>query len=741
MPASNQGTTAVPRLTLLLAALAALAAAPPGPLPSQVKAWVEQLGDDSFEKREEASRRLRAAGERAEAELERAEQAGDAEVKRRVRAILADFRLGIYPDTPGKVADLARKYGTLAGSEKRPVLQGLMAAGAPGIRSLARLLKTETDPVARKEVYADLARSASRAIPGLLEKGDPASVEALLELGVQGDPATGAPHYAAYWLLTGRVDQAAARVEARLKAKPEKADHEVLFWLRRAAGDFSRARRAAINAERLDLLEGLLFEHGKWKELDADPKLVPEGMPVVQKGFRAAYARLAGNAKAHQQAVDDLLEKARAVAKDKGDLLPYAKALFFNGKASEAVDLLSSAEAEPRLLFEVLAAQLRYREAFSAADTAAGKPDAADPRMMHVLKARHQWLLGLTEEAAELLKKAAADVKDNVGAAWTGELVETELVIGRRDEAWKHAAAILASKDDGAAHRVLGKLALGQEAEALALWHVVRHMKGEAALLRAFLEGKATAEQGRALLKAAGEAPFVSDQESEKASRWLAVGSALAGCRQDKLAAEALAKGGVRGRVRLGDLRLKAKDHRRAFEEYDAAYRTAIAREENVEGDEAQPSVALWLSGKALVALGRKKEAEARMERAHLLPLGDAEGRHAFLKVLTRRKETGAAKREAELLSRLGDPVVTSHANYWTSEGLRNLSLLRERSKEELKASDGFEAVFLGCLTPGVNFTRPQAYVTVPGYLRKLRAVGLAREGRWAESRVLAAQA
>ena len=86
-------------------------------------------------------------------------------------------------------------------------------------------------------------------------------------------------------------------------------------------------------------------------------------------------------------------------------------------------------------------------------------------------------------------------------------------------------------------------------------------------------------------------------------------------------------------------------------------------------------------------------------------------------------------------MATLGEPVPTDDGNYYTVEGTRNLSIRAEKKGELLKAADGFEQVFLGCMQPGVNFTRSPAYLSVPSHLAKLRAVGLAKAGKFDESK------
>jgi tetratricopeptide (TPR) repeat protein len=133
--------------------------------------------------------------------------------------------------------------------------------------------------------------------------------------------------------------------------------------------------------------------------------------------------------------------------------------------------------------------------------------------------------------------------------------------------------------------------------------------------------------------------------------------------------------------------------------------------------------------------MGRTAEGKERMARAHLLLLGDCERRFAWARALRRRSLEAAYRREGELMSLLGEPVPTEEGSYYTVEGTRIQAMRAEKKGEYLKAADQFEQVFLGCMQPGVNFTRAAAYVTVPSHLGKLRAVGLAKAGKFDEAK------
>jgi tetratricopeptide (TPR) repeat protein len=732
---------------LLLLALLALspfnlrlqAAAPPGPLPSQIQQWIGQLGDDDFRTREKATRALRAAGERAEAALEAVANSEDAEVKRRVLSILNKFRVGIYPDTPDAVVDLIGKYGTVSGSEKGPIVQSLIEAGAPGIRALVKLVRAEKDPLVRKDVFAAIGPSVVRNAPVLIDAGRYDTVEQLLELATEGDVQAGATHLAAFHLLRGTLKSKIAEYQARAKKNPPgKAQHEVLIFLHRAAGDYPAAIESAKLAEVPLLIEGLLYEQGDWKALLAREDLSAHSRPEVNKGYRAAFARLAGDAKLRDQLLDELIEKARPLAKEKQDILLFAKALFFNGRTNEALELMATAGNQPRLLFEGYIAQMRYKEAFDLADTweKNNRPEAA---LLRVLEARARHSLGQKEQARKLLDAAASRMKEGKPLPYFAELLEVEIALVRREEAVKWFADYLAATKDETHTPAFWK-ALFKEIgdDALILWYSIRGedfggtTPEKIALLRRLCEGKAKPDEVSDFVKKVRERPV---DGSVTEARMRALGEICVLNKQEKLAIDCFTEAGPRGAIRWGDLLRVAKKYPRALEAYLAAYEQSAKREKVLELDEregeALPSMALLLAAEVHQLLGDKGKAEELIEKAHLLLLADVRKRLAFARALRERELRDAERREGSLLARLGDPIIENADSYYTMEGVRILALAAERKGDSASAALGLEKVFLGCLQPGINFTRGPAYVTVPSHVFKLHAVGHAKAGRW----------
>lgn len=734
-------------LPLLLVVPLAQAAAPPGPLSSQIAQWIDQLGDDEFKVRQQAARSLRAAGERAEAALEKAAQSSDAEVRRLVRPILSDFQVGIYPDTPQNVVELINQYRTVSGSEKSPLIHRLLSAGPAGTRAMLKLARNEKDALVRKDAFTAIGQTVVRSGAKLLEDNNHGVLETLLELAIEGDLKTGASHLAAYHLLRGTLNDKIAEYRKRAADRPPgKAEHEVLVYLYRAAGDMPASRKSAVEAERNDLLEGLLYESGDWTTLHKRTDFATHPQWVVAKGYRAAYARLAGDGKAADRILAEIIERAKPMARNKNDVLLHAKALFFNGRATDAIDLLATAGTDRRLLFECYIAQMRYKEAFALADDSETN-NRPDRRQLRLLEARARHQLGQKDDARKILDAAAKEMKEGVQLAFIPELIEVEAAVDRRDAAFElFGRYVTLTKDDTHTMAVFKTLLRDHADDAMLVWFTLRGdefagtLAEKVTMVRRLFEGQVPANELRELLKT------VRSRRVEAFAnqiRMKSLGEACVLCKQEKLALDCFAEAGLPGKLRIGDLLRAAKQPARALEIVESVYKKTLEADGLAEEreNEISPSLSLFLAAQALLDLGRPAEAKARIELADLLLLGDVRRRMAFQRALHDRGFIEAERREARLMARLGEPVPTDDDNYYTMEGVRALAVAAERKGDWAAAADGFEKVFLGCLMPGINFTRSPAYVTVPSHIMHLRAMGLAKAGKFDEACTTAAAA
>jgi hypothetical protein len=708
----------------------AFAVAPPPakPTPAMIARWVEEMGDDSFAAREAASRKLLGAGEAAEPALLKALEHKDAEIRSRARAILAEFKWGVYADTPPAVVELVRAYRFGQPNDRAAVVRKLMAAGPAGCKAVVKIARAEEDARVRREVFGQVAANLPRAAANLLEENNPAALDALFELALAADSRAGAPSYAAYLALRGRLPAALAewRAKAKAAANPE-AEQALLAYLHRAAGDLAAALAAAREAKSVPLQEALLYELADWKALAANGQFPTFSGEDTWLAYRTAYLRLGGPAKKYQECIDALVKRGAAVGHARDQALPIAKALFLNGRADLGLELLQTSGYSQKMVFEILSVQTRVKDALAVAEAArtAGSSELAT---LEILEARALYHLGEKDKALALMKKATDAVTPGPDQPWHQDLVEAELMLDRRDQAFAAAAKVLAATNDPVrAGRLLDKLFDPDGDEAHALYKALRRLGPKEPVektldrLRGFVSGKGD-------VKALVNSLKLSDAEVPDGD-WRAAGEACAWAKQPKLAAECFRMSShARAWVRLGDLAADAKDWAKAADNYLAAYRLAL-KAEPAQAD-GLPSLALWLSGRALAKAGQAGEGQARMDRAHLLPLGDGEARYEFVRALRKRGHKEAARREEGHLRRFGEPLLAEPNSYYTGEGLRAAAIEAGTGKDWLRAADGYEQAFLRCLQRSMNFTRGSAYVTVPAHIYTTRARGLLEAGR-----------
>jgi predicted Zn-dependent protease len=722
--------TATP-VVLALAVCFGAADPPAKPSKDQIAKWVQQLGDDNFTTREEASRSLYEAGEAAEEALQGALSNDDAEIVRRAQAILEKFKWGLYPDSPKAVVELVKRYQGADAAGKLAVVKELIAAGPTGYRTLLKLAGAEPDPGIRGAVFNVLNEELHRAAPRLIAEEKYDVLEKLIGVVLANDPRQGSGHVVAFALLTGKLDDHIARYKG-LAGKGADGAHnaEVLAMLLRAKGDLGGARQVAAKNVLPDLENALLFEAGDWKELAKRPTPPPPqpARPGVQPelealGRRSVYHRLAGDAAA---ADEDLAALRKMVDASPAEQFRFylGKVLFLSDRPAEGVQEMAKAPGRSAIAaFEILVAQMKYQEAFDLADRAG--PDGAPPAALQILKARTHFLLGDKDKGKAILARYADQIKPGMEFDWFESLIDVENRVGLRDEALRQAAAILAaSPNRGWGPRLLGKLFPANADAAAALWdQAIAYRpdpKAAVKLVNELLEGKAEAKEAAEFFKWAEQAEAgLKAAPAEIDRRRRALAEAALKINDDEFARKCLEKAGSAAALtRLGDLAADKKDWDKAAELYQKAW----------EKDAAGP-LPLYLSGWALAKAGKEAEGKKRMDEAHWSPLGDERLRLEFLKALAERGLREAAKREGDLLFKVSAP-----GSFHAGEGIRRQALEAMAHHDHLKAADGQEKAMLRCLNFFVGYNQPSAFVGVPALIHRLRATKAAADGKAEEA-------
>lgn len=731
----KEATVSFARPALIVALMLLAAPAWTAPTKEELARWVRQLGDNSFAAREEATRKLWEAGRAAESVLQTAAKSDDPEVARRARDLVEKFKWGIYADTPPKIVDLITRYQGADRNGKLTTVKELFDQGASGCTALLKIASAEDDATLKRAVLQLVAAESGRAIPGLLAEGNFATLDELLELAVVGEMESAVPSYAEYHLLRGRLDEKIAywKPLAAKEGNPHAA--EVLAQLYRAKGDPAAARQAAEKANRPDLLEAILLEQRDFKELAKRSLAQDRPQTPFELGYRAAYQRLAGTEKPHrdefESAIADLRKLAEKVENDH-ELWMIAKVLFLNDRPADGLEMLL--KQGPGMggpngvhIFEILCGQQRYREALELA----GKiEDGKRSPALEVLRARTLHLLGEKDKAKELFDHLATLIKADNEETWPDSLVQWEYRLGRKDQAFEHAARALAAvKSTGNQARLLDKVFPGRGESAGYWWRFLRskHANEDASAtmkrLREVMTGKLPAKDLTALAEEA-EQTMAALPLPERERALLALAEVCKTANLDTatrgyLEKSAAVQGSAASLLKLGDYLAEKKQWEQAAEQYGKAWEK--------DRREALP---LYLRGWALTQGDREKEGRKLMDLAHWLPLGQENLRSAFLDALVKRGHLEAARKERELLLRSSRP-----GSFYAGEAMRQAGVEAYAKKDYLKAADGNELAMLRVLRPNVSFVESGAHVGVPHFIHRLRARGLVATGKIDEAR------
>jgi tetratricopeptide (TPR) repeat protein len=724
---------------LLLIPLVTTAAPSAKPTAEQIAQWIRQLGDNRFTEREDASKKLWAAGLAAEAALTEALKSDDVEVVRRARDILDKFKWGIYPDTPAEIVALIQAYGSADANGRADIVQKLLRGGPDGLRAVLKMAKAEPDPNQRRQLRELSSRKLPAALPPVLAGGQFEKFETLLELAHDGE-IVNHNHYTAYWLLRGKLEERIAQTRALLDKDPtRKRPAETLVYLYRANGNLTAARQAAEQSGRPDLLDGILYESADWKALAGRPDVAGAQSDMETWGFRAAYARLAGDRKAFQTALETVenLSKKGTGPSLESDAFTAAKTFLLNDRPAEGLALLAKTPDRHPMLFEVLCARLDYVKAMELADQT--RPaDSKERDELQILKARTLFVLGEKDKARALFTQLAGQIKDGVDPTWVANLLDAEYRLGLKDQAFEHCVRALSdSLPEGAKLHTpgiyLGKV-FPDRADAASVWW-------------SFLRAKYKEETSATVLKRLRELMSGKLEEGtvkawiEEADRLLPIVKFIAIAPQRQALADVAASAGLydlarsllekadtsEALLRLGDLLADRKQWAAAAERYRQAWQKDLEKEKprQLADTGLNNPLALYLAGHALVRAGQKTEGDKLIEQSHWVLLGDPSARYEFARALAERGQKEAARREADLLMRVSDPN-----SFYSGSAVRLLALGAARRKDYQKAAEGYEQSMLRCLHTNTNFVADGAFAGVPAQVHQVRARALLAAGK-----------
>ena len=733
-------------LLLILAMVGSAEAAPP--TSAEITRAVEQLADDNFATRESASAFLWRAGRAAEAALEKAAESKDAEQAYRAAAVLAKFRLGIYPDTPPEVVAMIHQFNAGDLNSKSEVVRKLAAGNH--IVVLLALLRGETNEEQRKHLVNSIGRdNMDKVLAQLIAQRNFVQAEQYLQLSALG--GNGLENYAVYLILQGKANDEIARLRG-VPGRPRSAvDARLLFHLFKIKGDLPAARAVAEEMGDKWLLEEVYFAQRDWNAL-CQRRLAPAAAEpradrsLDELSFDAAYFRLAGRTREFQQAVAALTTRASAKPNEGWYC---CEALLMNDRIGDAVEIFK--KTNTLAAFKVLGGRAQFREAFALAGievpvregsvsldrlqkksiftngTLRGN-DRFPPLMAKVLVS-----LGEKEQALDLYAQLTKS-PGGMTANHRRELAKALLVMGLEKEAFEQADLALQTVEALkriAPTAVISDLFGKRTATAEVCWNHLRQRHPEESPAKTLARLRQIVLPKRRELADDGEfKQWVSEIEKVNpeapgplgASHFTAVGELYTyrnnvpqARKYFQLAATMSPDGQIP--MRVADLYAAEEKWKEAADWYQ---RAADARN--------KPPLALYLRGWALTKAGDAKEGEALMKLARLLPLGNPQSRHELAGGLANRKLNEAAIHEWELLTKLGS-INDWHAND-ACKHLGNASA----ETEPLKAADCWEQLALSALLASSAFTEVEVYLQLPHLIHKARARGLMAAGNHADA-------
>jgi Tfp pilus assembly protein PilF len=714
----------------LLVSLTAAAPFAGEPTPEQIARAIQQLGDDRFMVREQATAFLWKAGKAAEPAVRDALKSTDLEVVRRATDLLAKFKWGVYPDTPQDLVALVEEYRGGDSPVKQNSIRKLFQKGTAGFGLVMKIAGAEDNPAWRKAVVDQLRQEFERTLPALLAECRDSAVEELLEFWLDSDAESAAPNLAAYLLLQNRLDPKIGQYKARIERFQDARAAEVLTYLYRARGDLPAARQAAAKANKPALLEAILLEQGAWNELLARHPLrgnPQQSRDVEALGFLAAYQRLAGEHKELDQTITVIQQVPAATPTDRDAVWYTAEALFLNDRPKEGLDVLIRGKAYAQA-FDLLCAQMRYRDAFNLADQARSE-NSKHVIAINMAQGRVLYHLGDKEKAFTLFAKAASDIREPEDVLGPHSLFEIEYQLGLKDDAYDHAAAILARMGNLLnASLFMAQVFPNQGETAAVWWRFLRRRQpdeepaGTMKRVRYLLEGKEPVKDLDALAEKVER--FPQENKVDAPEQWLAaLADAYRALGQDERARTYLDKAVAQWKtatahVMLGDF-FAAKD---LWKEAAEQYRQAWEKDRKA----AAP---LYLWGWALTQAGQEQEGQQHMKLAQRLPLANEDARFQLANTLVKHHLTAEADREYEVIVRTGQFDTWS-----TNNARRRLARAALAKKDYATVAALDERAMLECLKKSTGFVKPVAYLAVPHLIHRHRARALLSAGKTDEA-------
>lgn len=747
-------------LTVLALGSFALAGDPPKLVEKKPDAaqLVKDLGSPVFADRDKASRELWKLGAAARPHIEKAANSDDPEVAKRANDILEKFDWGIYPDTPAGVLKQIKEFRSNDLERQKSAVTALMNTEVRGAETLALLFAHDLDVARREDLYRHLLIESRDAVPLLMYREAWSRAETILELGTAGPNVEAWLDYATFMHKRGRLNQAIAVLERAAKSPGERGQSFqcALAIVEHLAGKSGAAvkRLRGLPADSLPphLMASLLEDAKAWNELAGEA----EGGHNL--GLSLFRYRKSGNA----TKVVDLLAEARKMGTE-GDRELAAEAglaLLLNERPLEGIEVLKEKKAQPRMLADVYAGRLMFKEVLELlgdGPLAKATEDEDDTRSRvyyEMRKARVFAQIGRKDDAVQLFNRIyeATKTRDSYVIR---ELLRAELRAGCFDLAAEHAGLVMESLDKNGdtfdATPEPFELLFEEDAEAArGWWHAFRHspvLAGEAPgarmrRVRELLAGKASVKReaeamAATLIGVEGLMDRVRIHRglaavSRRAENWHETEKHL----RESVKIWSLDSEGkpvtpetirqyaytnpsgprswlfstnetVKITIDLGEFLNERGRHVEAAKVFEQAWQQY-----------PNNPIPLYLSGRSLLAAHDLKEGQRRIQIAHLVALGDAQLRGRFLHELCERGQMADVRGARDDAAKCAWYWTPYRGNVWNAMA-RASFLLKEFEPSAVAVERNLHFLLK---TPNVVFVDGIGYISVPMNVRANRA-------------------
>lgn len=683
----------------------------------QIKKWIEELGDGDFKTRETAHKNLWKAGSDAEEQLKAALKAEDAEIRKRSLELLEKFKWGIYHDSPIAIVDLINAYQAGNLQEKEKSIAKLIEMGGQGVKSAIKIINAEEQEEVRNSVLSYASKVVNKVVPYLIEKNEFKFLDQVLQMMLENRAEGVFSNYAVYSLLTSSTDKSINLLSKNKSPKvTEEINNEILAYLHRSKGNGEESIKFAKASKNPELYTQLLLEGSKWKNvLETDH--FPDDLLLGKLGYKIAMHRLANDraqfdkeCKNLAEIADELSGKDKNIVESTEQLFQAAKIALLNYKLPEGLDYLLK-NKKRMMMVELYASRFEFEKIKSLVSEAKSQ-NSKDAPSLEIYWAKLLHGLGEKEQAIKIMDHYSSRLADNAEGDWPLRLVNTWVLLKKKDRAFEDASRYLQKMEHReASGRMLNKI-FGDDSEyydPLFRYYFKRNNNETArnviAKLNDLHEKKIDPKEVEKLVDDfLDHASTVTSEESlslKNSSYAILKKYGLT----EKLKGLVEKFGSESGLVFLGDLYAENKDWVRARDAYKLAW----------EKEKSKPLIALLIS-KMEEKMGDKTQSSKWGDLANWIPLGNDQVRLEYAYALGKRSFSDEAYSQFDLISKTGEPG--SYAVGASSRALAGRLIEKKRFE---KAADGFELAMLRCMTPFVSFTQSQAYLNVPSLIARLR--------------------